>query len=97
MQENYVCLLMTTTICFQLLNTSFSRVSESGYCQRGIKICEERQLLQNVLLNIEKYPPQKTPLHQNHSGAAVTQWFRCCATNRNIAGSIPAGVIGIFH
>jgi len=28
---------------------------------------------------------------------AVAQWLRCCATNRKVAGSIPAGVIGIFH
>ena len=28
---------------------------------------------------------------------AVTQWLRCCATNRKDAGSIPDGVIGIFH
>jgi len=26
-----------------------------------------------------------------------TQWLRCCATNQKVAGSIPAGVIGIFH
>ena len=25
----------------------------------------------------------------------MAQWLRCCATNRKIAGSIPAGVIGI--
>jgi len=25
----------------------------------------------------------------------VAQWLRCCATNRKVAGSIPAGVIGI--
>ena len=30
-------------------------------------------------------------------GTAVTQWLRCCVTNRKVAGSIPAGVIGIFH
>ena len=30
-------------------------------------------------------------------GTAVTQWLRSCATNREVAGSIPAGVIGIFH
>ena len=23
-------------------------------------------------------------------------WLRCCATNRKVAGSIPAGVNGIF-
>ena len=32
-----------------------------------------------------------------YSGTAVTQWLRCCATIRKVAGSIPAGVIGIFH
>jgi hypothetical protein len=27
----------------------------------------------------------------------VAQWWRHCATNRKVAGSIPNGVIGIFH
>ena len=27
---------------------------------------------------------------------AVAQWLRRCATNWKVAGSIPAGVIGIF-
>ena len=31
------------------------------------------------------------------SGTTVAQWLRCCATNRKVAGSIPAGVTGIFH
>ena len=31
-----------------------------------------------------------------HLGTAVAQWLRCCATNRKVAGSIPAGVIGIL-
>jgi hypothetical protein len=26
-----------------------------------------------------------------------TQWLRCCATNRKVAGSIPDDVVGIFH
>ena len=30
-------------------------------------------------------------------GNAVAQWLRCCATNGKVAGSIPDGVIGIFH
>jgi len=29
-------------------------------------------------------------------GTAVAQWIRYCATNRKVAGSIPAGVSGIF-
>jgi hypothetical protein len=28
---------------------------------------------------------------------AVTHWLRCCASNRKVAGSIPAGVIVNFH
>ena len=32
----------------------------------------------------------------NIRGAAVAQWLRCCATNRKVAGSIPAGVSGFF-
>ena len=32
-----------------------------------------------------------------YQGTAVAQWLRCCATNRKVAGSIPDGVIGIFH
>jgi len=30
------------------------------------------------------------------AGTAVAQWLRCCATNRKVAGSIPASVSGIF-
>jgi hypothetical protein len=30
-------------------------------------------------------------------GHAVTQWSRHCAINRKVAGSIPNGVIEIFH
>ena len=30
------------------------------------------------------------------SGTAVAQWLRFCATNRKVAGSIPAGVSGFF-
>ena len=29
-------------------------------------------------------------------GVTVAQWLRCCATNWKVAGSIPAGVSGIF-
>ena len=26
----------------------------------------------------------------------MAQWLRCCATNRKVAGSIPAVVVGFF-
>ena len=29
-------------------------------------------------------------------GFAVTRWLRCCATNRKVAGSIPADVSGFY-
>ena len=38
-----------------------------------------------------------TLLHITPKGTMVAQWLRCCATNRKVAGSIPAGVIGISH
>jgi hypothetical protein len=30
-------------------------------------------------------------------GTAVAQWLRYCVTNRKVPGSIPDGVIGLFH
>jgi hypothetical protein len=30
-------------------------------------------------------------------GTAMAQWLRYCVTNRKVAGSIPYGVIRIFH
>ena len=35
--------------------------------------------------------------HCAYMGTAVAQWLRCCATNRKVAASIPAGVIGSVH
>jgi hypothetical protein len=37
------------------------------------------------------------PLLVFELGTAVAQWLRCFATNRKVAGSIPDGVIAIFH
>jgi hypothetical protein len=34
--------------------------------------------------------------HLTSVGTTVTQWLRCCATNRKVAGLIPAGVTGFF-
>ena len=32
-----------------------------------------------------------------HLGPAVAQWLRCCATNRKVAGSIPAGIFYLHN
>jgi len=51
--------------------------------------------LQIVISNVIAH--DKYILYFYTGGTAVAQWLRCCATNRKVAGSIPAGVIGIFH
>jgi hypothetical protein len=43
------------------------------------------------------YLPQIFNFYTAKMGTAVTQQLRCCATIRKVAGSIPDGVIGIFH
>ena len=43
------------------------------------------------------FPPSgKIENVPNPLGTAVAQWLRRCATNRKVAGSIPAGVSGFF-
>ena len=36
-------------------------------------------------------------VYRLYTGTAVAQWLRCCATYLKVAGSIPDGVIAIFH
>ena len=43
------------------------------------------------------YPQEILLVLISVGGTAVAQWLRCCARSRKVAGSIPAGVIGIFH
>jgi hypothetical protein len=40
---------------------------------------------------------QKQYVHGIQRRHSVAQWLRHFATNRKVAGSIPDGVIGIFH
>jgi len=35
--------------------------------------------------------------HQDRGGTRYRSWLSHCATGRKVAGSIPDGVIGIFH
>ena len=39
----------------------------------------------------------KIRFHIVELGTTVAQCLRCCTTNRKVAGSIPVGVIVIFH
>jgi len=42
-------------------------------------------------------PVNKNSSYKTKGGTAVAEWLRYCATNRKVAGSVPDGVIGIFH
>jgi len=53
-------------------------------------------LLSAALFKILTTSLQQIIFHNCHSGTAVAQWLRCCATNRKVAGSIPAGVSEFF-
>ena len=45
--------------------------------------------------NKTRYLRASVRLYLPLGGTAVTQWLRCCATNRKVSGSIPDGVSGI--
>jgi len=53
------------------------------------------------MVRVTLYPMIKVMHFYNttsrNMGTTVAQWLRCCATNRKVVGTIPAGVIGIFH
>jgi hypothetical protein len=42
-------------------------------------------------------PEQPNSVATPHSGYALAQWLRHCATNRKVARSVPEGVIGMFY
>jgi len=60
-----------------------------------------RSLIWNINQAVSLQSKNKAYVHislYNHGrGTTVAQWLRCCATNRKVAGSIPAGVIEICH
>ena len=67
--------------------------------------CSERQIYPsviNVLMTWKILGFQRIcfytiiVMHSNNWGTAVAQCLRCCATNRKVAGSIPASVTGFF-
>ena len=68
------------------MHATVTIVSTSGAARRLFNILQVYWRRNAELLNLKK-----------KVGAEVAQWLRCCATNRKVAGSIPAGVIGIFY
>ena len=57
-----------------------------------LRCCDPSQTQSHLYTNLLYYCS-----YFSRAGTAVAQWLRCCATNRKVAGSIPDGVIGIFH
>jgi hypothetical protein len=66
-------------------------------------LCTERDEDEHLPVHVSKAYKNGGLLHSfltsalDVGGTAVAQWLRCCATNRKVASSIPAGVIGILH
>jgi len=80
------------------VNVDFSNARKINilmWCMRQYCSCILRSLMnalyrsQNILREIK----HKIPSNVDRGGTVV----KCCAINRKVAGSIPAGVIGIFH
>jgi hypothetical protein len=46
---------------------------------------------------VELYKSEEFNFHTKLKYAEGRSWLRHCATNRQVAGSIPDGVIGISH
>ena len=65
------------------LRKKYPESFEMYYCRRTEKINSADCVRNEVLHRVEER-------------TAVAQWLRCCATNRRVAGSIPAGVSGFF-
>ena len=87
------------------LCTSYRAVNKLllGYKNINLNLCRD---IIAVLLTFEKNRQHKCTLWEEHiilndthdgRGTAVAHWLRCCATYLKMAGSIPDGVIGIFH
>jgi len=74
----------------------------SAHHIRSVGLSVNHRMIRNLrtLLHLWRKIPGQNPDFVptlSNLGTAVAQWLRCCATTRNVTGSIPAGVIGIFH
>jgi len=60
-------------------------------------LCHRKYTAPFTNVNRQMWFREITADYPKNHGTAVAQWLMCCAKNRKVAGSIPAGVIGIFH
>jgi hypothetical protein len=71
------------------VEANITRLRKTGRDKHFYKLAVLRFLL--YLIN------RGTLLRGGGGPLMVAQWLRYCATNQKVAGSIPDGVIGIFH
>ena len=64
------------------------------YSEASDVSCYVAQFVELVRIEARRFPFR---ISAGTRVPAVAQWLRYCATSREVAGSIPAGVSGIFH
>ena len=74
------------------------------HCLSCLLSDNDNKLLNVLCMYVHLYSPYvkcelffRSIYHQTLLGTAVAQWLRYCTTDQKVAGSIAAGVIGIFH
>ena len=77
-------------ICTNLLNQTEVRKPESGNDKIGLHLLRQ-------ILTKKVHVAIKLTHNGDVRGTRWRSWLRHCATSRKVAGSIPGGVIGIFH
>jgi len=108
-RETAVCLCLTRKkYCLEDSHTSsiINAIHHVGYKKRSVKECPYWDLdtsYMGLLINCNVAQPTNAGLEYGNigvlryiKGTVVAQWLKCCATNRKVAGSIPAGVSGFF-
>jgi len=60
-------------------------------------LASQMRLCSTELVNYFKQKIWARSLERKDWGVWWRSWLRLCATTRRVAGSIPEGVIGIFH
>jgi hypothetical protein len=72
-------------------------------CREGKSTTDQIHALRQILKKTREHKISTYNLFvdfevvHDSTGTVVAQWLRYCATNRKVIGSIPDGVIGIFH
>jgi hypothetical protein len=97
MRQIVICGLPGCTVFFPIASYT-ARIFFGGWGElSNIKCVFEfsLQLLCKIFSILRKI--QRYIVVNVYWSSAAAQWLRCCATNRKVAGSIPDGVIGIFH